>query len=818
MLRHYLKLALRSFRKQSGFTVINIFGLATGMAACLLLLQYIGFELSFDRFHTKADHIYRVVNERYQDGDLVQKGTITYPTIGAALKEDYPEIRDATRFFYAGSGIARVETDVHRVEQPYFVDENFLEIFDFPVLAIATDSVLARSNQMMITREQADSWFNVKNANYQQLLGETVLFNTAEDPYTIVGVLEDIPANSLLQFDMLLSYASAIRYFGEGVDNSWTWSDFYHFVELEPSAEVASLEAKLPEFSEHYFRGDEVSGSHEIFRLQPLLEAHLQSTDLEYEMGQTKNGRAIWSLLLLAFFILVIAWINYANLTSSRALERAREVGLRKIAGARHQQLVGQFLTEAFLANTLSLVVAIGLVVAIQPWFYSQLGVDLSQVGLIESLALHPSIWVTGLGLWVAGILLSAFYPAWVLSSQGMSEILRGQLKRGRKGIALRNGLIVFQFAASIALIAGSFFVYQQISYLQHQDLGVNIDQVVVLEAPELANWDSTFIDRMDLFKQKLMENAAVRSAATSSRTPGEGMGRIFELRLVGDPDNRNHTFNFIMADHQYANTYELEPIAGRYFQREDHSPNWDDLHNIIVNVTGAEELGFDTPDAALGQVIDIYGKQWTIVGVVPDYHQLSLHHPIEPLVLQPAYATYNPISVRISGVDVGNTITQMKRSFDDFFPGNAFEYTFLNETFQLQYEADGQFNQLLLFFTALAIIIACLGLFGLASYATILRTKEIGVRKILGATVQELVLLLSKDFIVLVGIAIVLGLPLAWYGLRYWLQDFAYQAPLPWWGFVLAAMAGFFVAIGTVSFHAIKAAFVNPANSLRSE
>ena len=818
MLRHYVKLALRSFRKQSGFTLINIFGLATGMAACLLLLQYIGFELSFDHFHSKADRIYRVVNERYQNGELVQKGTITYPTIGPTLKKDYPEVRNATRFFYAGSGLARVEDDLHRAEQPYFVDEHFLEIFDFPLLALATDSVLSRSNQVVITREQADSWYHVKGGQYDRLLGETLRFNNVEEPFEIVGVLDDLPSNSLLQFDMLLSYASAIRYFGEGVDNSWSWSDFYHFVELEPSVEPAALEAKFPEFSEHYFRGDEVSGSDEVFYLQPLLEAHLQSNDLEYEMGHTKSGKAIWSLLLLAFFILVIAWINYANLTSSRALERAREVGLRKIAGARHRQLVGQFLTEAFLANLLSLGVALALVAAIHPWFYSQLGVDLGQVGLIESLALHPRIWVTGLVLWLAGILLSAFYPAWVLSSQGMSEILRGQLKRGRKGVSLRNGLIVFQFAASIALIAGTFLVYKQISYIQRQDLGVNIDQVVVLEAPELANWDSTFIDRMDLFKQKLMELPAVRSATTSSRVPGEGMGRIFQLQLVGDPDNRNHTFNFIMADHQYADTYELEPIAGRYFQRDDHHPDWDNLHNIVINDTGAEELGFEHAEDAVGQVIEIYEKQWTIIGVVPDYHQLSLHHPIEPMVLQPAYGTYNPISVRISGQDVGTTITQIKRSFDDFFPGNAFAYTFLNETFQQQYEADGQFNQLLMFFTVLAIIIACLGLFGLASYATYLRTKEIGVRKILGASIQELVLLLSKDFLVLVLVAIILGLPLAWYGVRFWLQNFAYQAPLPWWGFGLAALAGLLVAFATVCYHALRAAFVNPAESLRRE
>ena len=818
MLRHYFKLALRSFRKQSGFTLINIFGLATGMAACLLLLQYIGFEMSFDHFHSKADRIYRVVNERYQNGELVQRGTITYPTIGPTLKEDYPEVRNATRFFYGGSGIARIDDQVHRVEQPYFVDEHFLEVFDFSLLAIAKDSVLALPNQLMLTREQADAWFSVKNGQYDHLLGKTVLIDNAADPYTIVGVLDDVPANSLLQFDMLLSYASAIRYFGENADNSWTWSDFYHFVELEPAADVAVLETKLPEFSEHYFRGDEVSGSDEVFYLQPLLEAHLQSTDLEYEMGQTKNGKAIWSLLLLAFFILVIAWINYANLTSSRALERAREVGLRKIAGARPRQLIGQFLTEAFLANILSLAVALGLVAAIHPWFYSQMGVDLGRVGLIDSLAIHPQIWITGLVLWIGGILLSAFYPAWVLSSQGMSEILKGQLKRGRKGVSLRNSLIVFQFAASIALIAGTFLVYQQISYLQQQDLGVNIDQIVVLEAPELANWDSTFIDRMDLFKQKLMENPSIKSATTSSRVPGEGMGRIFELRREGDPDNRNHTFNFIMVDHQYAATYDLEPIAGRYFRRDDHSPNWDDLHNIVVNEAGVEELGFATAEEAIGQVIDIYGKQWTIVGVVPDYHQLSLHHPIEPMVLQPAYGTYNPISVRIDGQDVGSTITQIKRSFDDFFPGNAFAYTFLNETFQQQYEADGQFNQLLLFFTALAIIIACLGLFGLASYATFLRTKEIGVRKILGASVQELVVLLSKDFVILVGIAVIIGLPLSWYGVRFWLQNFAYQAPLPWWGFVLAAVAGLLVAFGTVCYHALRAAYVNPADSLRTE
>lgn len=815
---HYLKLAFRSLLRQKGFTLINLFGLATGMAACLLLLQYISYELSFDTFHSKADRIYRVVNERYQGGDMVQRGTITYPTISANMKKDYPEIRNATRLADFGGTVVRKDDDLQTVAGLYYVDEHFLEIFDFPLLAVATERLLSRDFQVIISKQQADRWFAVKEGTYEDVLGEQVIIDEEDEPYTIVGVLDEVPANSLLLPEMLVSYSSLIQVIGEDVDNSWTWSDFYHYLELEPGVDVAVLEAKFKGFSDRYFRGEEVSGSKELFYLQPLLEAHLQSNDLEYEVGNTTNGKAVWSLLLLAFFILIIAWINYANLSSSRALERAKEVSIRKIAGAKNHQLSGQFFTEALLANFASLMIAIVMFLLVQPYFQRLMEVSWDQLNINRILFQHPALWGTALGLTLLGIMLSAYYPTWMLTSQRMTDVLKGSIRTGKKGQNIRKGLIIFQFTASIALIAGTLMVNRQINFLQEQDLGVNIDQVLTFDPPRLAAWDSTFINRMDAFKQTLIQYPAIQAAASSNRTPGRGTGRLFETRVPSRADDRNYTLSFIQVDHSYAETFGLEAVAGRLFSREDYSPLWEDLNTILINEAAVETFGFAGAEEAIGQVVETYGKPWTIVGVVPDFHQQSLHHPIAPMLLQPAYSTNNPISVKISGEDVSSTLVAIQKTFDDFFPGNAFNYTFLNETFAQQYAADQKFRKLLFFFTLLAILVACLGLSGLAFYAAYLRTKEIGIRKVLGASIQQLSLLLAKDFMGLIIIATLIGLPLAWLGFQSWLTNFAYRIDFPWWAMITAAVGGLLIAFGTISWHAIRAAYTNPIDSLRNE
>jgi len=816
MIATSLKIAFRKLVKNKFQSLVLIGGLTIGLTACLLLLRYVNFELSFDTFHSKSDRIFRIVNERFQNGESTQKGTITYPTIGPTMLEEFPEIKNATRIAYSSQTMVTQNNQVEPVAPSLWVDEHFLEIFDFELLAKAGLNLLDEPNQLIVTRSLAEHYFPAAKGDYQAVIGQELQIEQHPDPYKIVGVLEDVPANSLLQFEMLLSYSSFVRYMGEGADNSWQWSDFYHYLELEPNTDVAALEAKFTNFSERHFRGTEVSGSKEVFTLQPLRKAHLYSADLEYEIGKTANGKAIWALLIIAFFILVIAWINYVNLSSVRAMERAQEVGVRKAIGATKGQLLRQFLTEATLTNGISIVLALALVQILSPWITSYLSIDAASFGYSQ---INIPLVLSLTGVIVLGIGLSGFYPAWLLSSPQIANVLRGVYAKNISSIQLRKVLVVVQFTLSIALITGTWLVSRQIDYMSNQDLGLEVNQIITLNAPMMSNWDSTFIDRMNTFKTELSKLPEVNHAATSSRMPGERMGRIFQIQKANSEESeRTFTSNFINVDFEYAETYGLKPLAGRFFRKEDHHANWEFLDKIVLNEAAVKTFGYANTAAAIGEQLRFGDRNWQIVGVLPDFHQRSLHHPIEPIIFLPTYANYHLLSLNISTTDIDQTIAQVKAKYAQFFPGNTFEYTFLDEHFQRLYESDQRFGQILSFFTLLTIIIACLGLLGLASYNTYLRTKEIGVRKVLGASTLQIIALLSKDFLKLVALAALVATPLTYFFIHRWLSNFAYRIEMPWWVFAVAGVLAIAIAFLTMSVQSVKAALANPVNSLKNE
>ncbi len=818
MFQHYLKIAFRTFWKNKAFSLINIVGLGLGMAACLLIIQYVSFELSYDEFNTRSDRIYRVVNERFQNGKMIQKGTITYPTIGPTMMKDYPEVEKATRIFFGGSTMVTKDEEIYSVERCLYTDEYFFQVFDFEILAGDRLDLLNKPNQLILTRDQVVSYFGLKEGEFDQLIGKSLWIDNHEEPFEIRAVCENPPINSTVQFEMLASYASAIRYFGQGADDSWQWSDFYHYLQLAPGTDVDALEAKFDQFSDRYFDGPRVSGSEEKFSLQKLSDAHLYSGDLEYEIGKTASGTAVWSLLIIALFILVIAWVNYINLTSVRAIERSQEVGVRKVFGARKHQLSTQFTVEALATNLLSLVLALQLASWIRPWFARAIGVDLELLPLWTNSSWSIVLIGILLSLMTIGILFSGAYPAWLLTAQNPTRVLRGLFNRSLGGNYTRKALVIFQFTASIALIAGTLVVYQQIRYLNQRDLGLSIDQIMVLNSPEMSGFDSTFIQRMDAFEDALSAFPGIKSATSSSRVPGQGTGRIFNMRLRNVGTDEHYMTNFVDVDHNFAKTYELDLIAGRFFRKEDHNYDGSAVNKVILNEEAVKMMGIPNPEAAVDQVLQFYDRDWTVVGVIPNFHQRSLHHAIEPLVLLPFYGNYHPMSLRVGGGNLEQTLSQVQNTYSQFFPGNHFEYEFLDETFMENYRADQQFGQVLLFFTILAIFIACLGLFGLASYTAFLRTKEIGIRKVLGASILQLVALLSKEFLILVLAAILIGLPLAWYGVQLWLSDFAYRVELNWWLFALTAITAIILAILTVSYQAIKASVSNPVEALKNE
>ncbi|MCB0839246.1 MAG: ABC transporter permease, partial [Bacteroidetes bacterium] len=770
MIRNYLLIAFRNMTRNKGFSFINIMGLAIGMTVTLFILEYVGFELSFDGFHQKKDSIYRVVNDRFQEGDLVQHGTITYAGVGQGLVDDYPEIIRATTLTTTGQIPVIIDDQVFIETGPFAVDEYFLEIFDFPLLAGDRETCLKEVRKIALSRKLAQKYFG-EDVDFEELIGQTILIDEDRESFMITAVFEDIPQNSHLEFDMLLSFKTIEAYYENFSAISWTNSDFWHYVEVSPGFENDDFSPKLEEFSQVHFKGTEVSGSEEKFSLQPLSEARLYS-DFQYEIGTTGNGKAVWAMLIIAGFILAIAWINYVNLATAKAMDRAREVGVRKVLGAVKSQLIFQFLTEAFLLNILAVFIAFTFVQVLQP-FYNQLvdwNLDLSAILWLGSSGWLTFIWViTGV---LVGILISGFYPAFVLSAYQPVKVLKGQFQNSFKGVALRRGLVVFQFICSIVLMAAAITVFQQVNYMNDQDLGLEIDQILVVSSPEMTGFDSTFIERTNSFKNTLIENPNIKAATTSRQIPGRNLGRVFNFRVR---DSRDYTLRNMAADYDFVNTYQINLLAGRDFRVGDHNPDFSKLSTILVNESAVKMLGY-SPDSAVGLPVSFWGMNWNIIGIMEDFHQVSLHTPIEPLVIIPAYSTNSFISLRVAENDISETIAYTQEVYDRFFPGNAFEYFFLSERFDEQYESDQRFGTLFGSFSLLAVIIACLGLFGLVSFNARLKMKEIGIRKVLGANALDIWLMLNREIMILLLVGVGLAWPLIFWGVNEWLSDYAYR------------------------------------------
>jgi len=792
------------------------------MAACLLILQYVNFELSYDHFNKNAADIYRVINDRYQNNKLIQHGTITYSAVSKAMKDDYPEVANYTRVYPAGGQIIGFQDKKIPKEDGFFVDNSFLSMFSYQMLAGDNKGSLSAAKNIVLSETLARKLFTVTGANFDPLIGKLVTVGSDTIPFKVTAILKDAPENSFLKFDMLMSYQTLIHSYNyKQSDYDFTDSDFWHYIQLKPGTDVNAFDAKLAAFSQRHFQGNKISGSVEKFYLQPLLQAHLYS-DTEYEIGKTGSHTVVWGLLIIALFIIGIAWVNYINLATARSVERAKEVGVRKVAGATQGQLIRQFLTESFIINIIALAIAVILVGFVQNVFN-----DLVQHQLSFSYLFKKGLggYLISAGIIVViltGIFISGFYPAFVLSAFKPISVLKGRFSSSAKGAILRKGLVIGQFAITVVLITGSFVVYKQIKFMNEQKLGLNIDQMLVVSGPVFVKQDTTFVTRTNAMVAELDQIPGVKNAATSFWVPGNEMGRNFAIRAAeGDP-NTHFTMRFDGISRDFLKTYNMQLVAGRNFIATDYNPKFELLHNLILNENAVKTLGFSSPQAAIGHSIingtGKYAKKWDIVGVVADYHQKSLRYPIEPTLLEPVLNIQSAISVKIDPKNAAQTVAAIKAKYESFFPGNIFDYSFLDQQFNAQYKNDELYGKAFSIFGSFAIFIACLGLLGLSLFATLQRTKEIGVRKVLGASVANIVLLLSKDFIKLVVIAIAVATPIAWYILHHWLQDFAYRINISWWIFVLSGIVAIAVALLTTSFQAIKAAGANPVKSLRSE
>ena len=820
MFRNYFKTAWRNLMKNKIFSLINIAGLSIGMAACLLILQYVSFQLSFDQFNKNADDIYRVVNDRYQNGKLVQHGTITYSAIGKAMQDDFPEVINHTRVEPFGEQIITYGNKKIGDQEVLAVDNAFLSMFSYPIIAGDKINGLQNPNSIILTETLARKIFDIKENNFGSLIGKTIVISRDSLPYKITGIMKDVPENSHLSFDILLSYNSLYSGGNGGwqqADYDFTDSDFWHYIQLRHGTNYKALQAKFDAFSQRHFQGNKVSGSTEKFYLQPLSNAHLYS-DFEYEIGNTASATVVWGLLIIAVLIIILAWINYINLSTAKSLERAKEVGVRKVAGASRQQLIRQFLTESFIINVIALSIAFLIVTLVQQGFNNLVQRQLSLSYLFEKGLSGYNISAALVILIITGIFVAGFYPAFVLSSFKPILVLKGKYTTSGKGIFLRKILVVGQFAITIMLIIGSFVVYKQMSFVSQQNLGMNLSQILVIKPPILTGWDSTFINKENAFKNELKQLPHIYGASVIGRTPGVEMARAFDVHRTDVNTNNKLSMRNASVDADFIKVFGIKLLAGRNFTNTDYNPDWNKLHNVILNEYAVKQLGFGSNNDAIGKTISLFERSWDVIGVINDFHQKSLRYPVEPTIFLPGYGTNNPICIKVDTKNLASTVGAIKAKYSSFFPGNYFDYYFLDDHFNQQYVNDQLFGKVFTIFAGFAIFIACLGLLGLSLFATTQRTKEIGVRKVLGASVSNIVMLLSKDFVKLVIIAFIIASPVAWFIMHNWLQDFAYRINISWWIFFAAGLLAVFIALATISFQAIKAAIANPVKSLRTE
>ncbi len=806
MFRDYCTIAYRSLTKHKFYSFINLLGLAIGTAACLLILHYVRYELSYEDFHEKADQIYRVTLDSYQDGELLVQDAETFPLLGPALKEQMPEVRDFVRLHDEEYVVLGTEERRQTERRFYFADPSALSMFSLRMVQGDTASALDDPFEMVLTESKARQYFGTTD-----VVGKTLDFYSAygsgnrKKIAKITGVIEDLPPNTHLKIDFLLSFVS-LRDKAIDYPLGWDNNNEFTYLLMAPQTNLRAFNEKLKVFGESL--GDQMSNNSFVAVAQPMADIHLYSHKT-YEPEANGDADTVYFLSVIALFILVIAWVNYVNLATARSVERAKEVGIKKAVGCSRRQLMGQFLFESFTINAIALLLAVVLVYLGFTAFR-----NLSGQPLTLQLFNNAYFLLTMGGLLLIGTLLSGLYPALVLSSFRPVAVMKGTLRSSTHGRWLRQGLVVFQFLASVVLMVGTFTVYQQLSFMRQQELGMDIEQVLVVEVPLDVQVDSLASTQISALQQEWTRIPAVESVASADAVPGTGYNFLSStsgVRRTGqDQASNQFTYYFYRIDDQVMNTLGMKLVAGRGFQ-----PGTDNRRKVIVNEEAVRVLGFEDAEAALGQTITFDSS--VIIGVAQDYHHLSLKEPIVPFIFP--YDDENLYQyLRLSTAYIQQTIGEVETTFQRIFPGSTFSYSFLDDTYNQQYQAEVRFGQVFGLFAGLAILVACLGLLGLSSYTSIQRTKEIGIRKALGASVSHIIFLLTKSYFRLILIALLIAVPVANYAMSEWLNQFASRIGIQWWLFAIPGLLVVLIALLAVSGQTLKSARANPVESLRYE
>ncbi len=802
MLKNYITSTTRNLRKHKFYAFINIFGLVVGMTAGFMILQYVYYELSYDNFFENKENIYRVQTNRYNNGELATQWAAGCAGVGNHLKEDFPEVEDFVIMHSSGAQIS-FEEDYFQLTHPYYASANFFEFFSVPLLQGVDSLVLKDPWTVVLSKSLAKKIFGDENP-----VGKRIKQNDATD-FTVTGVFEDLPERSHMKFDLLYSFESYVLFTSPEARTAWQWDGFLNYISLHPGTDPEDFSQKFPDWIIER-EGEELEqyNAGMDFVLQPLEKIHLISNYIA-EIKTTGNEKTTYFLLIIGLFVLFIAWINYINLTTARALNRAKEVGIRKVLGSYRAQLVFQFMFESFVLNLLSFLIATILVLLVFPSFNDFVGRS-----ALYSWPDSPVFWIGLASLFIAGFFLSGFYPAFVLSRFRPITVLKGKFSGSTGGNTLRKGLVTFQFLASVILITGTYVVYKQMNYMQSQDLGVDINQKMIIHTPNFSS-DSVSNIKDAYFKNILDGNPSVLNYALSTEIPGRKAGwNAGGIRLINETEAESKQYRIIGCDDQFMEFYGIEMLEGRGFDRTFGAEE----ENVLFNEAAIDAIGFADPSEAINKKIFFWGDTFNIVGVVKNYRQESPKKAFDPLIFRYFESPGGFYSIDINSSNMRNSVDEIQANWEQAFGNKIFDFFFLDSFYNDQYKSEVQFGSIFGLFSILAILVACLGLFGLASYITNLRSKEVGVRKVLGATLNQLLRLLTWDFIKLVFLSIVVAIPLSWWFLSSWLDDFDNRISLGIDSFLIPAIFTLLIALATVSWHTLRTARLNPAETLHDE
>ena len=803
------KIAFRRILRNKVYAGINIAGLAMGIAAFIMLLQYISLEKGVNGFHKDLPQIYRLLNQGTDGKTWAQ----VEPGWANEAKQRFPEVKSFCRFEEGvAQGIVSVNNDPeksYREEDIGYAEGNFFNFFSFP-LKEGNAAAFMRPNTVFISEDAAKKYFGNSNPVEQSLTLHNQFGTTV---YTVKAVFKNMLDNSDIRYSMLFSYETLKNPANIG-DNSWAATEnlqsqyIYTYFNLHKGTDIGAFEKKLTQLRDQLKKDKDGVN----FRLQALGDIHLGSS-LNDSFVTTANLKYVYMLAIIAFLILLIGWFNYINLSTATSIKRANEVGVRKVIGASRKQLIGQFLTESVLVNLLAFVAAVVLILLLQPYFNRLVGKELSFSALVNS-----QTWIYAVLLLVCGALLSGAYTAFALSGLNPIRTLKGQVNKTVKGVLLRKSLVVSQFVISIGLIIATIFIYAQLSFMQNKNLGVNTNQVLVIKGPQIGK-DSTYKNRRSAFFNALKGQSFVKSFCASGTVPGNYYN--FATSGFTQPSSKKgdelKSYFFAIVGEKYFPVYGINFAAGRNFTGEECAVDWDDNSKVILNETAVKQLGFANASEALNTKVQWDERALQVVGVVKDYNHTSVQNRIDPIIFYPQNNTAY-FTVRLEADKMQDKIAALNTIYKSSFAGNPFDYFFVDDNYNKAYEKERQYGNIFYTASVWAIFIACLGLFGLVKFTVDSRTKEIGIRKVLGADVKGIVALISKDFLLLVFIAFLIICPVAWWAMNKWLEDFAYKITGVWWIFAAGGALSFITALATISFQAIKAALANPVKSLRTE